>query len=85
MATVSHPQIWGEAGRNTQNASLNATPKAAPPAFTTSPESQSECLLEPGLQGKAFIAPSIGLFLLLLGGVFLAAHISVMRDNSKDG
>jgi len=38
---------------------------------------------EPGFQGQAFISPSIGLFVLLLGGVFLAAKISVMRDERK--
>ena len=38
---------------------------------------------EPGFQGQAFISPSIGLFVLLLGGVFLAAKISAMRDERK--
>ena len=47
------------------------------------PENPSTCLLEPGFQGQAFIFPSIGLFVLLLGGVFLAAKISAMRDERK--
>jgi hypothetical protein len=48
------------------------------------PEKPSKCLLEPGFQGQTFILPSVGLFVLLLGGVFLAAQISVMRDERKE-
>ncbi|MEM7397184.1 MAG: DUF3592 domain-containing protein, partial [Verrucomicrobiota bacterium] len=40
----------------------------------------SRCLLEPGLRWQAFMMPSVGLFVLLLGIVFLSARISVERD-----
>ena len=58
-------------------------PKGSITKVYYNPENPSECLLEPGVQGKAFIAPSIGLFLLLLGGVFLAAQISASRDERR--
>lgn len=43
----------------------------------------NECLLEPGLKGQAFILPSIGLFILLIGGVLICAAIAVARDERK--
>ena len=58
-------------------------PKGSSVSVYYMPENPSKCLLEPGFQGQAFIFPSIGLFVLLLGGVFLAAKISVMRDERK--
>ena len=58
-------------------------PKGSSVRVYYKPENPSKCLLEPGFQGQAFIFPSIGLFVLLLGGVFLAAKISAMRDERK--
>ena len=64
----------------TANRIVERYPEGSRTSVYYKPGEPSECLLEPGLQGKAFIAPSIGLFILLLGGVFLAAQILVMRD-----
>ena len=47
------------------------------------PEDPSKCLLEPGVAGTTFIFLSIGVFALLLGGVFLVAKISVIRDERR--
>lgn len=58
-------------------------PKGGSTSVYYMPEKPSTCLLEPGFQGQAFIFPSVGLFVLLLGGVFLAAKLSVMRDERK--
>lgn len=58
-------------------------PKGSSASVYYMPEKPSKCLLEPGFQGQTFILPSAGLIVLLLGGVFLAAQISVMRDKRK--
>ncbi len=58
-------------------------PKGSSASVYYMPENPSKCLLEPGFQGQAFIFPAIGLFVLSLGGIFLAAQISVMRDGRK--
>ena len=59
-------------------------PKGSNATVYYMPEKPNRCLLEPGFKGQAFIIPSVGLFVLLLGGVFLAAQISVMRDERKE-
>lgn len=71
---------WGEAHARRI---AERYPKGSDVRVYYMPENPSTCLLEPGFQGQAFISPSIGLFVLLLGGVFLAAKISVMRTNEK--
>lgn len=58
-------------------------PKGSSVTVYYMPEKPSRCLLEPGLQGQSFILPSVGLLVLLLGGVFLCAQLSVMRDERK--
>jgi len=42
-----------------------------------------ECLLEPGVKGRTFILPSIGLFILAIGGVLLWAAVSVAKDEPE--
>ena len=47
----------------------------------------ANCLLEPGIQGKNFILPGIGLVILAVGGILLRVQLSVTRERSelKDG
>lgn len=58
-------------------------PKGSRTSVYYMPEKPSKCLLEPGFQEQTFILPSVGLFVLLLGGVFLAAQMSAMRDERR--
>lgn len=59
-------------------------PKGGKASVYYRPDNPAKCLLEPGVQPQTFIMPSVGLFALLLGGVFLAAQISVIRKERKE-